>query len=117
MLVITRIGYTDLGRYRRINPGRSLNDRVSIALVGCFRWCTARRNVQKRGHDREVLIKAWVPQVISAKLHLTAAMSLPPFPEDVPTHPLLVVDYQKLVEDDAGEIETFWQAATTLGFW
>jgi len=44
-------------------------------------------------------------------------MSLPPFPEDVPTHPLLVVDYQKLVEDDPAEIETFWLAATSLGFW
>ena len=44
-------------------------------------------------------------------------MSLPPFPEDVPTHPLLVVDYQKLLEDDAAEIEKFWHASTTLGFW
>jgi hypothetical protein len=45
------------------------------------------------------------------------AMSLPPFPEDIPTHPLIVIDYQKLLEDDAVEIEKLWQAATTLGFW
>ena len=44
-------------------------------------------------------------------------MSLPPFPEDIPAHPLLVVDYQKLVEDDADEVDKFWHAATTLGFW
>ena len=47
----------------------------------------------------------------------TAAMALPPFPEDVLTHPLLVVDYQKLKEDDTAEIDKLWQAATSLGFW
>ena len=44
-------------------------------------------------------------------------MSFPPFPEDVSTHPLVVVDYQKLLEEDTTEIEKLWQAATTLGFW
>jgi hypothetical protein len=35
-------------------------------------------------------------QRVNAESYLTVAMTLPPFPEDVPTHPLLVVDYQKL---------------------
>ncbi|KAF8882734.1 Clavaminate synthase-like protein [Gymnopilus junonius] len=44
-------------------------------------------------------------------------MSIPAWPEDVPTHPLLVVDYQLLKKRDAGEIEKLWEAATKLGFW
>lgn len=44
-------------------------------------------------------------------------MSLPPFPKDIPAHPLLVIDYQKLIANDEAEIEEFWRAATTLGFW
>ncbi|KAF7790904.1 hypothetical protein EIP86_001862 [Pleurotus ostreatoroseus] len=42
---------------------------------------------------------------------------IPPFPEDVPTHPLLVIDYQLLKSGDANEINRLWEAATTLGFW
>ncbi|KAJ3552763.1 hypothetical protein NM688_g3981 [Phlebia brevispora] len=41
----------------------------------------------------------------------------PPFPEDLPIHPLLVIDYQLLKEDDADEINRLWEAATKLGFW
>ncbi|KAH9921158.1 Clavaminate synthase-like protein [Fomitopsis serialis] len=41
----------------------------------------------------------------------------PPFPDNVPTHPLLVVDYELLKAGDEEEINTFWTAATTLGFW
>lgn len=41
----------------------------------------------------------------------------PPFPEDVPTHPLLVVDYDLILLNDAAEIDKLWDAATTLGFW
>lgn len=43
--------------------------------------------------------------------------SYPPFPDDVPTHPLLVVDYQLLLQNDQDEINTLWKAATELGFW
>ena len=43
--------------------------------------------------------------------------SYPPFPEDVPTHPLLVVDYDLILKNDAEEIDKLWKAATTLGFW
>ncbi|KAJ3540348.1 hypothetical protein NM688_g6239 [Phlebia brevispora] len=42
---------------------------------------------------------------------------LPPFPEDVPTHPLLVIDYELLKGGDADEISRLWEAATKLGFW
>jgi len=41
----------------------------------------------------------------------------PPFPQNVPTHPLVVVDYQLLREDDEDEIDKLWKAATELGFW
>ncbi|EGN93563.1 hypothetical protein SERLA73DRAFT_189262 [Serpula lacrymans var. lacrymans S7.3] len=43
--------------------------------------------------------------------------TLPPFPDDVLTHPLLVVDYQLIKEGNQQEIETLWKAATSLGFW
>ncbi|KAH9928942.1 Clavaminate synthase-like protein [Fomitopsis serialis] len=43
--------------------------------------------------------------------------TLPPFPENVSTHPLLVVDYELLKAGDQEEIDKFWKAATTLGFW
>ena len=41
----------------------------------------------------------------------------PPFPEDVPTHPLLVIDYALLKVRDVDEINKLWAAATKLGFW
>ncbi|SJL02787.1 related to oxidoreductase, 2OG-Fe(II) oxygenase family [Armillaria ostoyae] len=44
-------------------------------------------------------------------------MLSPPFPDDVPTHPLLVIDYQLLQESDVGETERLWEAARKLGFW
>ncbi|PCH44472.1 Clavaminate synthase-like protein [Wolfiporia cocos MD-104 SS10] len=43
--------------------------------------------------------------------------TLPPFPDDVPTHPLLVVDYSLLLAGNEEEIDKLWKAATTLGFW
>lgn len=43
--------------------------------------------------------------------------NLPPFPDDVPTHPLLVVDYELIKKGDQGEIDKLWEAATKLGFW
>ncbi|KAJ7910239.1 hypothetical protein B0H13DRAFT_2251305 [Mycena leptocephala] len=36
---------------------------------------------------------------------------------DIPTHPLLVVDYSLLVAGDQAEINKLWGAATSLGFW
>jgi hypothetical protein len=42
---------------------------------------------------------------------------LPPFPNDVPTVPLLVIDYARLRARDEHEIDRLWQAATELGFW
>ena len=43
--------------------------------------------------------------------------NLPTFPEDVPTHPLLVVDYELLKIRNKDEIAKLWKAATELGFW
>ncbi|THH00008.1 hypothetical protein EW026_g2464 [Hermanssonia centrifuga] len=40
-----------------------------------------------------------------------------PFPEDVPTHPLLVVDYKLIEAHDEHELNKLWKAATELGFW
>lgn len=42
---------------------------------------------------------------------------LPPFPTDVHTHPLLVIDYALVKVNDKQEIERLWKAATSLGFW
>ncbi|KAI9448423.1 Clavaminate synthase-like protein [Lactarius indigo] len=41
----------------------------------------------------------------------------PPFPDDVPTVPLLVIDYALLQTRDEHEIGRLWKAATELGFW
>ncbi|KAI9059090.1 Clavaminate synthase-like protein [Trametes sanguinea] len=43
--------------------------------------------------------------------------TLPPFPDNVPTHPLLVVDYELLKVRDKDEVAKLWKAATELGFW
>ena len=43
--------------------------------------------------------------------------AFPPFPENVPTHPLLVVDYQLLKANDQNEMAKLLKAATELGFW
>ncbi|KAH7886429.1 hypothetical protein F5I97DRAFT_2028978 [Phlebopus sp. FC_14] len=43
--------------------------------------------------------------------------TLPPFPDNVRTHPLLVIDYELIKARNSDEIERLWQAATTLGFW
>lgn len=42
---------------------------------------------------------------------------LPPFPDDVPTHPLFIVDYELIKSGDELESEKLWKAATQLGFW
>ncbi|KAH8114358.1 Clavaminate synthase-like protein [Phellopilus nigrolimitatus] len=44
-------------------------------------------------------------------------LSLPPFPDDVPTHPLLIVDFALIKSGDTQEIDKLWKAATKLGFW
>ncbi len=41
----------------------------------------------------------------------------PPFPDDVPIHPLLIIDYDLLKAGDKEEIEKLWGAARQLGFW
>ncbi|KZT27608.1 Clavaminate synthase-like protein [Neolentinus lepideus HHB14362 ss-1] len=44
-------------------------------------------------------------------------LTLPPFPDDVPAHPLLVIDYALLKAGDVQEMNKLWKAATELGFW
>lgn len=44
-------------------------------------------------------------------------LTYPPFPEGLPTHPLLVIDYQLIKQGDKQEIDRLWEAATKLGFW
>jgi hypothetical protein len=44
-------------------------------------------------------------------------VTLAPFPDDVPTHPLLVVDYTLVKAGDESEIDKLWKAAKELGFW
>ncbi|GJJ08949.1 hypothetical protein Clacol_003169 [Clathrus columnatus] len=40
----------------------------------------------------------------------------PPLPDNVPTHPLVVIDYELIRARDPIEIERLWEAATSLGF-
>lgn len=41
---------------------------------------------------------------------------LPPFPDDVPTVPLLRISLQKLIDNDTAELSRLWEACTELGF-
>ncbi|KAI0766205.1 Clavaminate synthase-like protein [Trametes elegans] len=43
--------------------------------------------------------------------------AIPDFPHDVPTHPLLIIDYELVKNGDTEEIDKLWKAATELGFW
>jgi len=45
------------------------------------------------------------------------AAILPPFPDNVQSHPLLVIDYELIKNGDFNEIARLWKAATELGFW
>ncbi|KAK0218519.1 hypothetical protein EDD85DRAFT_961539 [Armillaria nabsnona] len=54
----------------------------------------------------------WASPLIS-HLHMLS----PPFPDNVLTHPLLIIDYQLLQEGDGGETERLWEAAQKLSFW
>lgn len=44
-------------------------------------------------------------------------LTLPPFPDNVPTHPLLIIDFNRVKTGDEKEIDSLWEAATGLGFW
>ena len=44
-------------------------------------------------------------------------VTIPAFPNDIPTHPLLIVDYDLIKASDEDEIDKLWKAATELGFW
>lgn len=39
-----------------------------------------------------------------------------PYPEDVPTHPLLIVDYLAVEAGDEAAIDVLFKACSTLGF-
>ncbi|KAF8079405.1 hypothetical protein FPV67DRAFT_1468866 [Lyophyllum atratum] len=43
--------------------------------------------------------------------------TFPAFPEHIPTHPLLVIDYELIKVHNPTEIDQLWEAATKLGFW
>ncbi|KAI0315077.1 hypothetical protein OF83DRAFT_1174175 [Amylostereum chailletii] len=45
------------------------------------------------------------------------SVSIPVFPEDVPSVPLLVIDYELIKAGDEAEIDRLWEASTELGFW
>ena len=45
-----------------------------------------------------------------------AFTDLPPFPEDVPTAPLLRISLKRLIEGDEDEINQVWKASRELGF-
>ena len=63
----------------------------------------------------------WALSSGPSRLHPTNSMpgltTHPPFPEDVPTCPLLIVDYQLVRARDKEETDKLWKAATELGFW
>ncbi|KAG2370232.1 hypothetical protein BDR07DRAFT_1447154 [Suillus spraguei] len=42
---------------------------------------------------------------------------LPLFPNDVSTHPLLIIDHELIKAGDVEEVNQLWEATTTIGFW
>jgi isopenicillin N synthase-like dioxygenase len=46
----------------------------------------------------------------------TTAQAIPPFPDDVPTAPLLRISLEKLLRRDTTELEHFVRACEDLGF-
>ena len=48
---------------------------------------------------------------------MSGLIDFPPFPEGIPTHPLLIVDYELIKQRDPSEVDKLWGAATKLGFW
>jgi len=43
--------------------------------------------------------------------------TFPSFPSDIPTHPLLIIDFELIKDQDPREIDKLWDAATMIGFW
>lgn len=43
--------------------------------------------------------------------------TFPPFPDDVATVPLLIIDYELIKTGNVKEIDTLWNAAPQIGFW
>ncbi|KAG6829305.1 hypothetical protein H0H92_004982 [Tricholoma furcatifolium] len=41
----------------------------------------------------------------------------PQFPKDIPTHPLLIIDFDLIRQGNEAEINRLWDASTKLGFW
>ncbi|KAI0828140.1 hypothetical protein BC628DRAFT_1364208 [Trametes gibbosa] len=68
-------------------------------------------------------VSCWMPQLCDppsqkpAWTTMPGLATYPPFPDDVPTHPLLIIDYQLVKAGSEDEIEKLWKAATELGFW
>ena len=54
---------------------------------------------------------------LSQPSFLMSATNFPPFPDDIPTHALLIFDYELIKARDVAEIGRLWEAATKLGFW
>ena len=48
---------------------------------------------------------------------MAAFANLPTFPDNVPTHPLLVIDFLRIEAGDDEEIGKLFGAAKELGFW
>lgn len=59
----------------------------------------------------------WCVAALQSPPNMPGLTTHPPFPDDIPTYPLLVVDYQLVKAGDEGEIDKLWKAATELGFW
>ena len=53
----------------------------------------------------------------SLSYNMSGLTTLPMFPDNIPTHPLLVIDYELLKMNDRDEVDKLWKAATELGFW
>ncbi|KAG2075289.1 Clavaminate synthase-like protein [Suillus decipiens] len=60
---------------------------------------------------------SFLPFVDDSQFIDVPGSALPPFPNDVPTHPLLIIDHELIKAGDVEEVNRLWEAATTIGFW
>jgi hypothetical protein len=72
--------------------------------------------LQDRGGRAQDLLHQDLPTVPETSISMPGIV-LPPFPDNVPTHSLLIIDYELVKAGDPTECNSLWDAATKLGFW
>lgn len=84
-------------------------------LCQLYIYCAYLRNYPKA--HRPALVSSTPPSYIPRCYKMPGLTTFPPFPENISSHPLLIIDYELLKIRDKNEIAKLWKAVTELGFW